>query len=248
MCGILGGLATSCLDIDKGLAAMSSRGPDGHGVFKLPGIALAHARLAVIDLSSAAGQPMHSMCGRYTIVFNGEIYNYRTLREDIQHRYDFQTQSDTEVILAYFITFGARVVDYLRGMFAFAIWDQVAEELFVARDRLGVKPLYYRHIGNEFAFASRPKALCAMLSGFKPRIDKQALRYYLEAGYVPAPYSIFEEVRKLEPGHCLRVSKQGVAVSQYWSANRIDTDPALAEISEVALLDELDSLLMSPCA
>lgn len=245
MCGILGAITKSDLSasIDKGLAIMKSRGPDGRGIFRDKSIYLAHTRLSIIDLSSDADQPMVSSCGRYVIVFNGEIYNYKELRRDIERNYRFRTKSDTEVILAYFISFGASALDYLRGMFAFAIWDKVEEELFIARDRLGVKPLYFTSSGDDFKFASRPQALCAMLLGPKRAIDRQALRYFLEAGYVPAPYSIFEGISKLEPGHYLTISRQGIRKVRYWSSSGINIDQSLAGVSENVLLDELDSLV-----
>lgn len=245
MCGIAGALDVdlSQVVIDSASDVMKTRGPDGHGVLRQGRITFLHTRLSIIDLSEHAAQPMVSSCGRYVIVFNGEIYNYRQLKKNIEHNYKFITQSDTEVILAYFIRFGSGALEYLRGMFAFAIWDNLKEELFIARDRLGVKPLYFASIGQGFVFASRPQALASMVPGLKRSIDKQALRYFLESGYVPAPYSIFEGVSKLEPGHYLTVTKQGVRKTQYWSADQIKTDPSLAGVNEETLLDELDSLI-----
>lgn len=245
MCGIAGALDVdlSQVVIESVLAVLKTRGPDGHGVRQEGRMALMHTRLSIIDLSEHATQPMVSSCGRYTIVFNGEIYNYKQLRKDIEHKYEFNTQSDTEVILAYFIHFGAKAVESLRGMFAFAIWDKLNEKLFIARDRLGVKPLYYVSQAQGFVFASRPQALTAMTPGLKQSINKQALRYFLEAGYIPAPYSIFEGVNKLEPGHYLTVTRQGVSKTQYWSADKIDTNPSLALVDEETLLDELDALI-----
>lgn len=245
MCGIAGALNVdlSQAAVEAVLGVMKTRGPDGYGVLREGRITFMHRRLSIIDLSEHATQPMVSACGRYVIVFNGEIYNYQQLRRDIEHRYKFLTQSDTEVILAYFIQYGAKAVEYLRGMFAFAIWDKSKEELFIARDRLGVKPLYYASLGSGFVFASRPQALTAMMPGVKKSIDKQALRYFLEAGYVPAPYSIFEGVNKLEPGRSLTITRQGVAKTKYWSADRIEPRSSLANADEGELLDELDALI-----
>lgn len=245
MCGIAGALDVNLSQaaIESVFDVMKTRGPDGQGVLQQGRIALMHTRLSIIDLSEHAAQPMVSSCGRYVIVFNGEIYNYKQLKNNIKHDYKFITQSDTEVILAYFIRFGSGVLEYLRGMFAFAIWDNLKEELFIARDRLGVKPLYFASLDQGFLFASRPQALAAMVPRMKRSIDKQALRYFLESGYVPAPYSIFEGVSKLEPGHYLTVTKQGISKTQYWSTDQINTEPALASVNEDILLNELDSLI-----
>lgn len=245
MCGIAGALDIDLPKtvIDTVFRVMKDRGPDGQGVLRQGRVALMHTRLSVIDISEHAAQPMVSNCGRYSIVFNGEIYNYQELKREFQEKLIFHTESDTEVVLALFAEFGPSALARLRGMFAFAIWDNLKEELFIARDRLGVKPLYFGSTDQGFVFASRPQALCAMTPGLKRSIDKQALRYYLEAGYVPAPYSIFEGVSKLEPGHYITVTRQGINKTQYWSADRIDTDSSLVGANEDRLLDELDSLI-----
>lgn len=245
MCGIAGAIccSTTSTNIDKSLRTLLNRGPDGHAVYRDGCITLIHTRLSVIDLSEHAAQPMVSSCGRYVVVFNGEIYNYRELKRNIEGSYTFHSRSDTEVVLACFAKFGPKALDYLRGMFAFAIWDKMKQELFVARDRLGVKPLYFASIGEGFAFASRPNALCVLLPGLDRSIDKQALRYFLEAGYVPAPYSIFNSVKKLEPGHYLTVTSQGIIKTRYWSTDNIDTDQLLLDADEDTLLDELDALI-----
>lgn len=245
MCGIAGAFNFSPrrLAPDRALEVLRNRGPDGRGVMSDKGVVLLHTRLSIIDLSEHASQPMISACGRYIIVFNGEIYNYRELRRDIEGSYAFGSISDTEVILAYYAKFGPKALEFLRGMFALAIWDKEKEELFVARDRLGVKPLYFTTLGKGFAFSSRPDALCALLPELKPAIDKQALRYFLEAGYVPAPHSIYQGVQKLEPGHYLVVSNQGVNKVRYWSLDHVGVDESLSAAREEALLDELDALI-----
>lgn len=245
MCGIAGSVfaATSAEHAATALNALLGRGPDGHAILQNGNVTLIHARLSVIDLSAHAAQPMASQCGRYWIVFNGEIYNYRELRRKIATDYIFHSKSDTEVVLAYYARFGADALSDLRGMFAFAIWDKLEQSLFVARDRLGVKPLYFASIGQCFAFASRPTALHALLPQLDRTIDTQALRYFLEAGYVPAPHSIFVGMKKLQPGHFLRVTRTGVATTQYWSADHIKVNDALREADEQTLLDELDALL-----
>ena len=245
MCGIAGtfNISLSELDLTETQKLLRNRGPDDHGVFCENNIIFLHTRLSVIDLSEHAAQPMVSSCSRYVIVFNGEIYNYRELRKSIQGNYSFHSNSDTEVVLAYFSKFGPKALSNFRGMFAFAIWDKLKKELFIARDRLGVKPLYFAAIGKGFAFASRPQALCALVPGLNRSIDKQALRYFMEAGYVPMPYSIFEGVRKLEPGHYLTVTSQGVSKTRYWTTDKINIDQSLVGANEETLLDELDSLI-----
>lgn len=245
MCGIAGAfnIAHSELRPNKAQQVLQNRGPDGCGIFTEKSVTFIHTRLSVIDLSEHAAQPMVSSCGRYVIVFNGEIYNYQELRRQIENSYEFASRSDTEVVLAYYSKFGVKVLDHLRGMFAFAIWDKAVNELFVARDRLGVKPLYFAAIGKGFAFASRPQALCELVPGLNRAIDKQAVRYFMEAGYVPAPYSIFEGVRKLEPGHYLTVTTEEVKKTRYWSADHINVDESLINVNEDMLLDELDALV-----
>lgn len=244
MCGIAGAVfgRLSDLDFQSALGSLGNRGPDGRGVFHDHEIFLCHARLSIIDLSDAAAQPMVSSCGRYHIVFNGEIYNYRQLRSSVAADYEFRSCSDTEVVIAYFAKYGPKALDFLRGMFAFAIWDEKNSQLFIARDRLGVKPLYYCSEGDSFRFASRPAALCALLPGLGRSISRQAVRYFMEAGYVPGPYSIFENVQKLEPGHYLTVTRKGVTKTQYWTADNLETDPTLVGAQESHLLDELDAL------
>lgn len=245
MCGIAGMVfgEVSQLNIEKAIGELQNRGPDGRGVLREENLTFIHTRLSIIDLSEHASQPMVSTCGRYVIVFNGEIYNYRELRRSLESEYSFHSQSDTEVILTLFSKLGAGMLDQLRGMFALAIWDRQLEELFVARDRLGVKPLYFAAAGARFAFASRPRVLCKLMPDVNRVIDKQALRYFLEAGYIPAPFSIFEGIRKLEPGSCLTVTRQGVVKRRYWTIDHIETDHSLAAVGEKDLLDELDALI-----
>jgi asparagine synthase (glutamine-hydrolysing) len=246
MCGIAGAVfgETAVAVAEAAARSLSRRGPDGSGILREDGVTLVHARLAVIDLSDFAAQPMTSACGRFTIVFNGEIYNHAQLRAEYCAGYAFQSHSDTEVLLACFASLGPAMLEHLVGMFAFAIWDRAKAELFVVRDRLGVKPLYYTNsLADTFVFASRPTALFAMAPQLRRTIDRQALRYYYEAGYVPAPLSIFAGVAKLEPGHYLVVSANAIVKTQYWSADRVATDDSLARCDESRLLDQLDALV-----
>ena len=205
MCGIWGLLGTE-LPAHRGELAMRTlrkRGPDSQATYVEPGLTLGHLRLAIIDLTETGAQPMHSACGRYVIVYNGEIYNFEAIRAEIGDAYPWRSHSDTEVVLAAFVRWGVKCLDRFHGMFAFALWDKHERRLWVGRDRLGVKPLYFHAGAHEFAFASRPRALFDLLPSLSRELDTQALRYYYEAGYVPAPHSIYGSVRKLEPGHYL---------------------------------------------
>jgi asparagine synthase (glutamine-hydrolysing) len=245
MCGIWGVLGPD-LPVDRGDAAMqslSNRGPDATGRHVEAGLTLGHLRLAIIDLTDAGLQPMYSACGRYVIVYNGEIYNFEEIRAQIGDAYPWRSHSDTEVILAAYIKWGTKCLEHFHGMFAFALWDKERRTLFVGRDRLGVKPLYF-HAGEAcFAFASRPRALFDLLPSLSRSLDHQALRYYYEAGYVPAPHSIYSSVSKLEPGHFLMVDGDGVSKTRYWSLDQVETDSRLLSASEDSLLEELDELV-----
>lgn len=245
MCGIAGAAFFDVprRDVDLALVQLQHRGPDGNGVLVEKDIALCHARLAIIDLTNQAAQPMSSSCGRYTIVFNGEIYNYQELRRSLEAKYEFSSHSDTEVILALYIRDGEVALQHLRGMFAFAIWDREREHLFVARDRLGVKPLYFASSGERFAFASRPRPLTCLMGDVDRSIDPQAVRYFLEAGYIPAPLSIFRGMRKLEPGHFLVVTRTSVTKKCYWTLDSVRPDASLENAREEDLLDQLDGLI-----
>jgi asparagine synthase (glutamine-hydrolysing) len=245
MCGIWGVLGQD-LPAQRGERAMHSlrkRGPDAAASYTEPGLTLGHLRLAIIDLTDAGLQPMHSACGRYVIVYNGEIYNFAEIREEIGDAYPWQSHSDTEVVLAAYRRWGTQCLERFHGMFAFALWDKQERLMFVARDRLGVKPLYFHAGPDSFAFASRPRALFDLLPSLSRTLDRQALRYYYEAGYIPAPHSIYSSVQKLEPGHYLVVNGEGVSKTRYWSLEGVETDERLVSANEASLLDELDELV-----
>lgn len=225
MCGIWG--AVNVADEEgagRAARAMYHRGPDDHGVYvasePLP-ISLVNTRLAIIDLSPGGHQPMSTPDGRYWIVYNGEMYTYREVRRDLEARgHTFRSDSDTEVILHAYAEWGEQCLEHLRGMFAFAVWDRDEALLFAARDRLGIKPLYYTLQQAEgetrFAFASEIKALIA--SGLvTPRLNYAALHHYLSFYAVPAPYTILEGVEMLPPGHCLTYQEGRLKVRQYWA-------------------------------
>ena len=226
MCGITGILNIgSKKEIGKPIKnmtdALAHRGPDSDGFYIEEGrVALGHRRLSIIDLSTSANQPFFDDSNRYVLIFNGEIYNYLEVKP-LLPEYPFKTTSDTEVILAAYIKWGKDCLQYLNGMFALAIWDKIEQTLFVARDRLGVKPFYYYHDTEHFVFASEMRSLLA--SGFVPRqLDKYALHDYLMFQTVYAPYSILKNVFQLMPGEYAFVSTKGIQKDYYW---KLETPP-----------------------
>jgi asparagine synthase (glutamine-hydrolysing) len=197
--------------------AIRHRGPDGEGFHFEPGLAFGHRRLAIIDLQNGA-QPMFTEERRIAIVFNGEIYNYRELRGDLQQRgHIFHTRSDTEVILRAWVQWGRKCVQYLHGMFAFALWDGREETLFMARDRLGEKPLYYASLPNgSLIFGSELKAL-TVHPDLPRKLDPCAIEDFFAFGYINDPRTIYESVKKLEAGHTLILRRGGtLSLDRYW--------------------------------
>jgi asparagine synthase (glutamine-hydrolysing) len=209
MCGILGRIDNSAdhaalQRFDALVQTLDHRGPDHRASCIEPPLALGHTRFSIIDLDARSHQPMTDTTGRYTLVFNGEIYNHRELRRTCEQLgYAFRTESDTEVLLVMLIHYGKATLEKLNGFFAFALFDRKDKSLFLARDRFGIKPLVYYHTDDQFAFASEMKALLAM--DFKREIDKVSLFTYFKFNYIPAPHTILKGFRKLEPGHCLMV-------------------------------------------
>jgi asparagine synthase (glutamine-hydrolysing) len=218
MCGIAGllqtaGEVTSAQEtVARILEHLRHRGPDGCGLDVFAGrrpplVTLGHTRLAILDLSPAGRQPMQTADGTVAITFNGEIYNYQALRVELGAR-DWRSRTDTEVLLQAYATWGRACVERLRGMFAFGLWDAQRRELFLARDRLGVKPLYYYSDEGVFVFASEVRALLA--SGLVPRrLDPLGLGEYLTYQSVPAPRTLIHGVRALPPGGWLVVDRTG---------------------------------------
>lgn len=205
------------------------RGPDGTGTFVDDNLTLGHNRLSVIDLSQAAGQPMYSHDQNLVIVFNGEIYNFAELRQLLQD-YPFRTKSDTEVILAGYARWGGEVVTKLHGIFAFAIWDRSKRELFLARDRSGVKPLYYFWDGTRFVFSSEMKGI---LEHDLPRVvDHEAFNHYLRVLYAPAPYTMLKGISVLPPGSILNLSGGQVTVAPYIRTYIRQSQSAVASYDE----------------
>ncbi|MBI2524697.1 MAG: asparagine synthase (glutamine-hydrolyzing) [Candidatus Rokubacteria bacterium] len=217
--------------------AMRHRGPDDEGLFVDDNVGLGHRRLAIIDLASGH-QPMASDDGRVRIVYNGEIYNFDNVRAELEaHGWTFRTKSDTEVILRAYEAFGPACVERLRGMFAFAIWDAGRRRLLLARDRLGIKPLYYTFAGASLLFASEIKALLHW-PGVARELDPAALGQYLRLRYVPAPRTMFRGISKLPPGHVLLVERGAVTVRRYWDLP-LDVEP----VDEPGAAEELRDLL-----
>lgn len=220
MCGITG--ITGIRDKDRAAAiisrmnkAIAHRGPDDSGFWLNEGIALAQRRLSIIDLSTAGHQPMLNASGNLVLVFNGEIYNFRELKATLSE-YPFQTQTDTEVILAAYERWGRDCVKHFNGMFAFAIWNKSTEELFIARDRMGIKPLYYYQHESSLLFSSELRGL--LQSGLVPKkLNREGVVDYLRYQTVHAPETIVEGVQMLMPGHYMVVKEGILSIREYWS-------------------------------
>lgn len=218
MCGILGG-NNKTFTYEMGIRAMQHRGPDGIKIEKLPEFTLAFARLAIIDLNERAMQPMHTVDQNVWIVYNGEIYNYKELKKELQKKYEFRTISDTEVILNAYMEYGDKFIDHIDGMFAIAIYDLRTQELKLFRDRVGIKPLYYYNDGKYFAFSSELKALEYTLPQDRLRIDYTALYDYLFYEYIPAPKTMYVNCFKLPPACKLTyslINRKITSYEKYW--------------------------------
>jgi asparagine synthase (glutamine-hydrolysing) len=260
MCGFAGFFNTSLTSDSVGWPAVlcrmgdaiRHRGPDSAGIWVDADktIGLVHRRLAILELSPAGAQPMTSPCGRYVLIFNGEIYNHQDLRLELDNEggaFHWRGHSDTETLLAGLRHWGIeKCLRKLIGMFAFALWDKSERTLFLARDRMGEKPLYYGRTGDSFLFASELKALAAH-PAWQGEVDRDVLTLFLRFSYIPAPWSIYRGIFKLLPAHFVAITNDGRAVGQpvcYWNLHQIaekgvDASPQSPE----ALSDELDILL-----
>jgi asparagine synthase (glutamine-hydrolysing) len=248
MCGIVGVIdfrfSADADALGAAAATLHTRGPDDSGMWTFENVGLSHQRLAILDPTSSGHQPMLSTDRRFVIVFNGEIYNFLELRQQLhKDAASWESKSDTEVILAAYAKWGTQCVCRFHGMFAFAIWDRREKALFAARDRMGSKPFYYHYSPACFAFASRPRALLTLHPDLSSELDEQALRLYLESGYVPAPYSIFKSIRKLPPAHWLLLNDHGLQIDRYWDFRQITPEPSWNDRHEEDLCDELDEIL-----
>jgi asparagine synthase (glutamine-hydrolysing) len=258
MCGFAGCIdaraATSKMELeataDRMADALHHRGPDDHGVWADPigGVALGHRRLSILDLSAAGHQPMLSSTGRFIIVYNGEVYNCEELRQSLLREVPnlrFRGHSDTEVILAAFERWGIEPsLERLNGMFAFALWDQQDQVLWLARDRFGEKPLYYGWVGQSFLFGSELKSLRAH-SAFDAEINRDALADYLRFNCIPSPETIYHGIQKLPPASLLRFSGGETQIKSYWSlrtcVQRGIAEPFSGSVSDAC--NQLDHLL-----
>ena len=246
MCGICGELRldgglVNKQTIHKMLKPLARRGPDHQGEYYLKSIGLGHRRLSIIDLSASANQPIHDDQTHLTIVFNGTIYNYPQLRNQLLKKgHQFVSTGDTEVILKAYAEWGKNCVAKLIGMFAFAIWDERKQELFLARDRLGIKPLYYSQTNNFFRFASNTQALLAA-GNVITEFDPIGLHHHLSLhAVVPAPTTILQGVRKCPPAHYMLVNEDSVVVERYW---RLDAGHIDKTRDEQEWVDDIRSAL-----
>jgi asparagine synthase (glutamine-hydrolysing) len=243
MCGIcgafnLGGRPVEADLVHRMAAALRHRGPDGEGFYVHGPVGLGHRRLSIIDLAGGA-QPISNEDDTLQIVFNGEIYNFVELREELEHSgHRFKTRSDTEVILHGYEEWGVECVNRFNGMFAFAIWDQNEQRLFIARDHLGIKPLYYTRINDRLLFASEIKAL--LEDPQCPRaVNLTALSQLFTLRFVPSPNTLFEGIQKLPPGHWMIADAAGVRVERYWRW----TPSAFSTAPEEELIERYQALV-----
>lgn len=258
MCGILGVIAGDGLDVPErefvnALAAIRHRGPDDEGVWSDEGVTFGHRRLSIVDLSPAGHQPMISASQRYVITFNGEIYNHEALRAELDGVFQrkWRGASDTEVLLELIAARGIEAaLQKVNGMFAFALWDRAERRLFLARDRFGEKPLFYTLQRGGFAFASELAAL-EQLKSLNLTVGADNVARYFSCGYIPAPYSIYDEVRKLPPG-CLLTWRPGEApkTTSYWSLDDVAEQASVErrQLDMATAAEELDRLIQKSTA
>lgn len=249
MCGITGIYAFNevgrfnMINLARATAALEKRGPDNQGMYTEYFMGLGHRRLSIIDTSPDGNQPMKDETGRFTIVFNGEIYNYEKLRNELVNQgVHFKSRSDTEVLLNLYIREKEQCLDRLNGFFAFAIYDKEENSLFVARDRIGIKPLLYYKDQDKVIFASEMKSLLAY--GIDRSIDYTSLYQYLQLNYIPAPSSILKGVKKLMPGHYLKIKDRAVKISRYYhipyEKKQLNPDQLSYEKQKTKLIELLD--------
>lgn len=248
MCGITGIFAFNeigrigMIHLSAATDALQQRGPDSRGTFTDYFVGLGQRRLSIIDTSNGGAQPMTDASGRYTIVFNGEIYNFRLLREQLKDKgYAFSSESDTEVLLNSFVEWGEDCLPRLNGFFSFAVHDAQTESLFVARDRMGIKPLLYYQDGDRFLFASEMKSLLAF--GISRELNYEALQLYLQLNYVPAPHSMLKGVKKLMPGESLLLQKGELKVKKWYELPYEAANPNPEKLSYEQQQEKLRKLM-----
>lgn len=251
MCGIAGFISFGPFfnesDIKEMTDCLGHRGPDAEGYFSDGICSMGHRRLSIIDLSERANQPMVSGNDRYVIAYNGEVYNFSEVGARLKEKVSpdspirLKTSSDTEIILEAFAQYGCDFIHQLNGMFAIAIYDKESHELFLFRDRLGIKPIHYYFDGTNFAFASEIKSILK-LKKLNLEINYRAITDFLSLGFIPAPYSIYNKVHKLLPGSWLRFTKEGIETTRYWNVRQklsnnivIDKQEALVKLSDLLM-------------
>ncbi|MCS7092770.1 MAG: asparagine synthase (glutamine-hydrolyzing) [Patescibacteria group bacterium] len=247
MCGIFGLVASdfNTEDLKEATRTITHRGPDAEGFFMDSSdsfnVCLGHRRLSIIDLTENANQPFFSSDGRYVMVYNGEIYNFKELR--IKYNLTTRTKSDTEVIIELFARYGESIVRELNGMFAFVVFDQIEKIIYAFRDRFGVKPFFYYWDNSTFVFASEIKAILKALR-YPPQTDMSALGYYLTLGFIPAPITIYKKIFKLEPGHRIvyDIKKQNFFFSPYVNLSEFISQKTEEDSDNI--VEKVESLLL----
>ena len=249
MCGIAGYYSSGSLfhesDLHSMTEALAHRGPDSEGYFKDHHCGLGFKRLSIIDLSASGNQPMTSGNGRYKMIYNGEVYNYQDLANELRltASIDFKSNSDSEVVLEAFSLLGTGFLEKLNGMFAIAIYDTEKKELYLFRDRLGIKPLFYYRDGGSIAFASELKSF-KKVKRIPQVINQQAIRTFLNIGYIPSPATIYQDIHSLEPGSYLKISESTLEQTFYWkSSSKLMAEPIQDE--KEALIKTSDLLTSS---
>ncbi len=244
MCGITGIFAFNLvgkfnrINITAATQSLSKRGPDFQDIYLDDWVGLGHRRLSIIDTSAIAHQPMWDESKRYCIIFNGEIFNYRELKGDLLNKgATFFSQSDTEVLLKLYILEKENCLNKLNGFFAFCIYDKQEQSFFVARDRYGIKPLLYVHDEDKFLFSSEMKSI--LHYGIEKELDYTSLHTYLQLNYIPAPNTIFKNVKKLLPGHFIKIINCQLSIVNYYS---IPYEASQAESNQISYEDGKEQL------
>jgi len=214
MCGICGFNWEDKALVKSMADAILHRGPDGHGYYVDKNISLGHRRLSIIDLSARGKQPMYNQDGSICIVFNGEIYNYKEIKQKLENKYKFFSETDTEAIIHAYEEYGEDCLQYLNGMFAFAIWDSRKKSLFLARDRIGIKPLYYYFKDGKFIFGSEIKAILEY--PISREVNISSLYQFLTFSYIPYPATLFKDIYKLPPAHYIVLKDNKLKIKKYW--------------------------------
>lgn len=238
MCGIMGFNYKPASE--SAYSVSQHRGPDNTEILTFGDFIFGHHRLSIVDHDINSNQPMESLCGNYLIVFNGEVYNHPELKEQLRSKYEFRTQSDTEVILNAFIEYGPKCLELFRGMFAFSVYNKRDGALFCARDRVGIKPFNYYYSEGKFSFASELSVLLASLEN-KPTINIPAIKQFIRYLYIPHPDTVYKDIFKLEPGCYLWFKNGELSINKYWDC-QTDIQENVPD-QEGEILNELDSIL-----